>query len=169
MERETSGSRGRGRGNALPPLALRRSLLESISSPPPTTDEPPRGRGGRKKTGRGKAGGGRGKGRRTAAAASSPPPPADSPEHCRVDPSSDTPVHQPEVEEEATSTRTTWSPWPDQPEQHTPEGEAGAELDTTDEEEVAEGTTVYQRGGTRLPSVPATPAQKPLIAPDGET
>ena len=169
MESETSGSRGRGRGNALPPLALRRSLLESISSPPPTTDELPRGRGGQKKTGRGKAGGGRGKGRRAPAAASSPPPPADSPEHCRVDPSSDTPVHQPEVEEEATSTRTTWSPWPDQPEQHTPEGEAGAELDTTDEEEVAEGTTVYQRGGTRLPSVPATPAQKPLIAPDGET
>ena len=169
MESETSGSRGRGRGNALPPLALRRSLLESISSPPPTTDEPPRGRGGRKKTGRGKAGGGRGKGRRAPAAASSPPPPADSPEHCRVDPSSDTPVHQPEVEEEATSTRTTWSPWPDQPEQHTPEGEAGAELDTTDEEEVAEGTTVYQRGGTRLPSVPVTPAHNSLITPDGET
>ena len=101
MEGETSGSRGRGRGHALPPLALRRSLLESISSPPPSTDEVPRGRGGRKKTGRGKAGGGRGKGRRTPAAASSPPPPADSPEHCRVDPSSDTPVHQPEVEEEA--------------------------------------------------------------------
>ena len=86
-----------------------------------------------------------------------------------MDPSSDTPVHQPEVEEEATSTRTTWSPWPDQPEQHTPEGEAGAELDTTDEEEVAEGTTVYQRGGTRLPSVPVTPAHKWLITPDGET
>src|ERR1041384_4364040 len=118
MEGETSGSRGRGRGHALPPLALRRSLLESISLPPPSTDEPPRGRGGRKKTGKGKAGGGRGKGRRTPAAASSPPPPADSLEHCRVDPSSDTPVHQPEVEEEATSTRTT-----DQPEQHTPKGE----------------------------------------------
>src|SRR3954469_9904972 len=71
MDGETSGSRGRGRGHALPPLALRRSLLESISSPPPSTDEPPRGRGGRKKTGRGKVGGGRGKGRRTPAAASS--------------------------------------------------------------------------------------------------
>src|SRR3954462_4286674 len=53
MEGETSGSRGRGQGHALPPLALQRSLLESISSPPPSTDEPPRGRGGRKKTGRG--------------------------------------------------------------------------------------------------------------------
>src|ERR1044072_8044214 len=114
MESETSGSRGRGRGNALPPLALRRSLLESISSPPPTTDEPPRGRGGRKKTRRGKAGGGRGKGRRAPAAASSPPPPADSPGPCRVDPSSDTPVRRPEVEEEAAPPRTTGSPWPDQ-------------------------------------------------------
>src|SRR4051812_47905173 len=111
MEGETSGSRGRGRGTGLPPLARRRSLLESMSSPP--TAEVPRGRGGQKKTGRGKAGGGRGKGRRIAAASSSPPPPADSPEH-RVDPSSDTLVHQPKLEEEATSTRTTWSPWPDQ-------------------------------------------------------
>src|SRR4051812_16251834 len=129
MEGETSGSRGRGRGNALPPLALRRSLLESISSPPSSTADVPRGRGGRKKTGRGKAGGGRDKGRWTAAAASSPPPPADSPEHCRVDPSSDTPVHQPELDEEATSTCTTWSPWTDQ----STEGEASAEgpVDTT--------------------------------------
>src|SRR3954467_14081517 len=168
MEGQTSGSRGRGRGTSLPPLALQRSLLESISSPPPpTTSEVPMGRGGRKKTGRGKAGGDRGKGRRTTAAPSSPPPPADSPEH-RVDPSSDTPVHQPELEEEATSTRVTWSPWPDQ----STEGEAGAEgserVITTDDEEVAEGTTVYQRGGTRIPAPPVTPAHKSLITPDGE-
>src|SRR4051812_31844975 len=112
-----SSSQGRGRGTALAAQALQRSLLESIYSP--VTYEVTRGRGCRtKKTGRGgKAGGGRGRGRRTAAASSSPPP-ADSPEH-RVDPFSDTPVdqHTPVVvEEEATSTRTTWSPWPDQPE-----------------------------------------------------
>src|SRR3954464_310758 len=57
MEGETSGSRGRGRGNALPPLGLRRSLLESISSSTPSTAEVPRGRGGRKKIRRGKADG----------------------------------------------------------------------------------------------------------------
>ena len=175
MEGETSArgsaSRGRGRGTALAPQTLRRSLLESMPSPP--TSEVPRGRGGRtKKTGRGgKAGGGHGRGRRTAAP-SSPPPMADSPEHT-VDPSSETPVQQPTPVflEESTSTRTTWSPWADQPEQQMPEGEVGAEgpVDTDDEDDVAaEGTTVYQRGGTRLPPEPVTPAHKALITPDGE-
>ena len=44
-----------------------------------------------------------------------------------MDPSSETPVHQPPpvvVEEEATSQHTTWSPWP---ELQMPEGEVGAE------------------------------------------
>ena len=51
------------------------------------------------------------------------------------------------------------------------EGEAGAEeaVYTTDEKDVPEGTTVYQRGGTRLPPPPMTPAHKSLITPDGET
>ena len=106
-----SGRRGRGRGTALSPLALRRSLLACMSSP--GTSEVPRERGGRaKKAGRGgRAGGGRGRGRRTVAP-SSLPPSADSPEH-RVDPSPETLVHQPSpvVEEEATSQRTSWGAW----------------------------------------------------------
>ena len=38
--------------------------------------------------------------------------------------------------------------------------------------EGGEGTsssTVYQRGGTRLPTEPVTPAHKALITPDGES
>ena len=121
MEGETStGSsasapRGRGRGTALPPLALRRSLLESISSP--RTSEVPRERGGRAKKAGGREGGGRGRGRRTAAP-SSLPPSADSPEH-RVDPSSKNLVV---VEEEATSQPTSWGVWP---EVQTPGGRLG--------------------------------------------
>ena len=164
----SSGRRGRGRGTALSPLALRRSLFACISSP--GTSEVPRERGGRaKKAGRGgRAGGGCRRGRRTATP-SSPPPSADSPEH-KVDPSPETPVHQPSpVVEEATSQSTSWGVWP---EGQTPVGEVGAEepeLETADEAEGGEGTTVYQRGGTRLPPEPVTPAHKSLITPDGET
>ena len=42
-------------------------------------------------------------------------------------------------------------------------------MDSDDEAKEGEGTTVYQRGGTRLPPEPVTPAHKSLITPDGET
>ena len=126
----------------------------------------------------------------TATGPSSPPPPAVSPEHvtARVDSSEEeatrTPVHEPpvhgswaheprvdwpsahessahETPEEHTSG---WGTWPDQPEE--PSGHAGDGGEPTDLEE--EGGTVYQRGATRLPSVPATREQRWLIFPDGE-
>jgi hypothetical protein len=90
----------------------------------------------------------------------------------------ETPVHQPPpvVEEEITSEQAAWSPWPE-----APEGEDGGEERWGDEDadeagdEQAEGgegtssSTVYQRGGTRLPTEPVTPAHKALITPDGES
>ena len=116
----------------------------------------------------------------TARAPSSPPPPAVSPEHvtARVDSSEEeaarTPVHgslahEPRVDgpsahetpEEHTSG---WGTWPDEPEG--PSGHADDGGEPTDIEE--EGGTVYQRGCTRLPSVPATREQRWLIYPDGE-
>ena len=90
-----------------------------------------------------------------------------------MDPSPETPVHQPSpVVEEATSQSTSWGVWP---EAQTPVGEVGAEgpeletRDSDDKAERGERTTVYQRGGTRLPPEPVTPAHKSLIAPAGET
>jgi hypothetical protein len=60
-----------------------------------------------------------------------------------------------------------WGTWPDQPEG--PSGHADDGGDPADiEGEVVEGATVYQRGCTRLPSVPATREQRWLIFPDGE-
>ena len=121
----------------------------------------------------------------TLTAPSSPPPPAVSPEHmtARVDSSKEeatrTPVHEPrvhgpstheprvhgpsahETSEEHTSG---WGTWPDQPEGPSGHADDGGEL--TDIEE--EGGTVYQRGCTRLSSVPATHEQRWLIFPDGE-
>ena len=116
----------------------------------------------------------------TARAPSSPPPPAVSPEDvtARVDSSEEeatrTPVHEPlahepwvdgpsahETPEEHTSG---WGTWPDQPEE--PSGHADDGGEPTDIEE--EGGTVYQRGSTRLPSVPAAREQRWLIFPDGE-
>ena len=116
----------------------------------------------------------------TARAPSSPPPPAVSPEHvtARVDSSEEeatqTPVHEPRVDgpsahepsahetpEEHTSR---WGTWPDELEG--PSGHADDGGEPTDIEE--EGGTVYQRGCTRLPSMPATREQWWLIFPDGE-
>ena len=127
-----SAPRGRGRGTSIPPQALRRSLLQSMSSVG-TSDAPVRrGRGRGKKVGRGgKAGGGRGRGRQTVAP-SSPLPLVDSPEH-RVEASleaMETPVHQPPVvEEEISSEQAAWSPWP-----VAPEGEDGGEERWGDED-----------------------------------
>ena len=116
---------------------------------------------------------------------SSPPPPAISPKHvtARVDSSEEeatrTPVHgssahEPRVDgpsahetwahetpEEHTSG---WGTWSGQPEELSGHADDGGE--PTDFEE--EGGTVYQRGATRLPSVPATREQRWLIFPDGE-
>ena len=57
-----------------------------------------------------------------------------------------------------------WGTLPDEPEG--PSGHADDGGEPTDLEE--EGGTVYQRGATRLPSVPATREQRWLIFPDGE-
>ena len=104
----------------------------------------------------------------------------------RVDPSEDeatrTPVHEPRSdgplthdslaheswEHETPDQHTAgWGTWPDQPEG--PSGHAGGGGEPTDgEDEVDQGGTVYQRGCTRLPSMPANPEQRWLIIPDGE-
>ena len=182
---EAPSSLARGVRSSIPHAPLRRALLDSMATPPgpsSSTAVPSRGRG--RKRGGGARGRGRG-GRVTATAPSSPPPPAVSPEHvtARVDSSEEeatrTPVHEPpvhgswaheprvdgpsahETPEEHTSG---WGTWPDQPEE--PSGHAGDGGEPTDLEE--EGGTVYQRGATRLPSVPATREQRWLIFPDGE-
>ena len=135
---------------------------------------------------------------RSAREPSSPPPPAVSPEHvtARVDSSEEeatrTPVHEPSAHEprvdgpsahepsahepwvdgpsahEAPEERTSgWGTWPDEPEG--PSGHADDGGEPTDfEEEGEEGGNVYQRGATRLPSVPVTREQRWLIFPDGE-
>ncbi len=129
---------------------------------------------------------GRGRGRATR---SPPPPQADSPEHrtSRVDSSeveaTRSPVHEPRVDEpqvdepsthetrvpeasfqatpeqsrdEGTSQETQWDTWPE------PSGHAGSD------EELGEGATVYQRGSSGLPLVPATPEQRWSIRPNGD-
>ena len=131
----------------------------------------------------------------TARVPSSPPPPAVSPKHVtpRVDSSEEeatrTPVHgssshEPRVDgpsaheswahktpEEHTSGWGTWSGQPEEPSGHAddggePSGHADDGGEPTGIEE--EGGTVYQRGCTRLPTVPATHEQRWLIFPDGE-
>ena len=93
------------------------------------------------------------------------------------------PVHEPQVDEplthetrvleasfhttaehsrdEGTSQETQWDTWADlgQPE---PSGH-----DDSDEE-LGEGATVYQRGSSGLPLVPATPDQRWSIRPNGD-
>ena len=187
---EAPSSSARGGRSSIPHVPLHRALLDSMSTPPgpsSSTAVPSRGRG--RKRGGGARGRGRG-GRVTARAPSSPPPPAVSPEHvtARVDSSEEeatrTPVHEPlvhgslthkprvdgplahessahETPKEHTSR---WGTWPDQPEK--PSGHADDGGEPTDIEE--KGGTVYQRGCTRLPSVPATCEQRWLIYPDGE-
>ena len=104
----------------------------------------------------------------------------------------ETPVHQPPpvVEEETTSEHVAWSSWPEGEDGGAvhegkdggaaPKGEDGGEErwgdeDTDEAGDEAEGgegsssSTVYQRGGTRLPTEPVTPAHKALITPDGES
>ena len=186
-------SSARGGRSSIPHAPLRRALLDSMATPPgpsSSTAVPRRGRGkGGKKRGAGARGRGRG-GRVTARAPSSPPPLAVSPEHVTAsvdsfeEEATRTPVHEPpvhgpsahkprvdgpsgheslahETPEEHTSG---WGTWPNNAEG--PSGHADDSGDTTDIEE--EGGTVYQRGATRLPSVPVTREQRWLIFPDGE-
>ena len=125
----------------------------------------------------------------TARAPSSPPPLAVSPEHvtARVDSSEEeaarTPVHESSAHEprgDGPSAHETWAhetpeehtsgwgTWPGQPEHGgEPSGHADDGGEPTDEEG-EEGGNVYQRGATRLPSVPVTREQRWLIFPDGE-
>jgi hypothetical protein len=187
---EAPSSSARGGRGSIPPVPLRRALLDSMGTPPGPSSSASvptggRGRGGKKRGGR--SGRGRGRGGRQARTPSSPPPPADSPEHvtARVDPSEEeatrTPVHEPRVDgpsadetsahetpDQGTSQETSgWGTWPDLP--AGPSGHADGGGDSADSEsEVVEGATVYQRGCTRLPTVPATREQRWLIFPDGE-
>ena len=189
----TSSSAARGRGTSIPPLSLRRAFIDSIGTMAGTSSSAslPTGRGGR---GGKKRGGGHGRGRgRQTATPSSPPPPAHSPEHgtARVDPSeveaTGTPDHEPRVDgpsahetsahetpdqdgDRATSQETSgWGTWPDLREGLSGHADGGGDDQFTDSEgEVVEGATVYQRGGTRLPPVPATRELRPMIRPDGE-
>ena len=188
-----SSSARDGRGTSIPPQTLRRALYDSMGTPEGTSSSAklPTGRGGRgKKRAPKGTRGGRGRGRK-AATPSSPPPPADSPEHrtATVDPSkveaTRTPVHEPRVDNPCfpdASTRETpvpdassyetphastrWDTWPDlhQPE---PSGHAdgGGDLLSDSGDEVVDGT-VYQRGCTQLPPVPATRKQRWLIKPE---
>jgi len=98
-----------------------------------------------------------------------------------VDPSEDeatrTPVHDPWVDEpltyetseqsrdEGTSRQTPWDTWPEEPTGH---ADGGGDHFSDSDEEVAEGATVYQRGMTWLPPVPATRELRWLIRPDGD-
>jgi hypothetical protein len=189
---EPPSSARAGRGAIIPPQRLRRALVDSMQTPAGASSSAERGRGKTKRGARGGRGGGRG---RKAAAPSSPPPPADSPDHrsapSQVDPSdldpSRTPVHEPRADEprvaEPSSQET---PVPESSSQETPVPESSSHVtpeasghadggedsfseDSYSEGElVEEGKKVYQRGGTKLPPVPATRDQRWLIVPNGE-
>ena len=172
-------------GTSISADSLRRALLFSLHTPvAPSSSTPMRGGRGKKRGSRGGRGGRGGRGRgRVAATPSSPPPPADSPKHrtARVDPSEGeatrTLVHDPRVDEpstyetpeqsrdEGTSRQTPWDTWPEEPTGH---ADGGGDHFSDSDEEVAEGATVYQRGSTRLPPVPATREQRWFIRPDVE-
>ena len=188
---EAPSSSARGGRGSIPPVPLRRALLDSMGTPPGPSSSASvptggRGQGGKKRGGR--SGRGHGRGGRQARTPSSPPPPADSPEHmtARVDPSEEeamrTPVHEPwvdgpsadetsahETPDQGTSQETSgWGTWPDPPEGPSGHADGGGDEFTDSEGEVVEGATVYQRGGTRLPPMPATRELRPVIRPDGE-
>jgi hypothetical protein len=175
-------------GTTIPPESLRRALIDSMTKGPADTHTGPsatpgaRGVRGRKKGARGREGV-RGRGRRsvTAASPSSPPPPVDSPKHRRRSVDSlqvDAPILDRPVESEGTPSQA----WPeallvDGEPTATGWGEDAGEDDQGDEAEGGEGvagaegsssSTVYQRGATRLPDLPATREQRTLVTPHGE-
>ncbi|KAI4972127.1 hypothetical protein ZWY2020_003052 [Hordeum vulgare] len=129
---------------------------------------------------------GRGRGRATR---SPPPPQADSPEHrrtSRVDSSEVeatwSPVHEPRVDEHQVdehSTHETRVPEASFRTLRTGRDEVVRPRDQWDtslsqaghlgsDEELGEGDTVYQRGSSGLPLVPATPEQRWSIRPNGD-
>ncbi|KAI5007901.1 hypothetical protein ZWY2020_008949 [Hordeum vulgare] len=176
-----SSSAGDGMGTSIPASPLRRVLLSTLQGAPPVRgSRPPAKPRGTKGTH------GHGRGRATR---SPPPPQADSPEHrtsrvdsCEVE-ATRSPVHEPRVDEpqvdepsthetpvpraffqetpeqsrdEGTSQEIQWDTWPEA------SGHAGSD------EELGEGATIYQRGSSGLPLVPATPEQRWSIRPNGE-
>ena len=181
-----------------PPLPLRRELLADIvaASSPPARAEQPRGRGrgkGQKRAKPGGRGGGRAKAIRAADRSDSPPPLAESPTHRTVSPVQEPPVQSaaseapeqrttPPVQSEAPeaprqSTEPRWDdPWEErartddddaEDDDSDDDGAEGGEGDDGGEGSSSAKKPVYQRGMTRLPPRP-DPAQRTLIAPDGE-
>ena len=69
-----------------------------------------------------------------------------------------------------------WETWPDRTE--LPDwtegpggsggGDGGDELTDSEGDVQVDGATVYKRGSTRLPVVPATREQRPVIKPEGD-
>nr|XP_020147877.1 uncharacterized protein LOC109733088 [Aegilops tauschii subsp. strangulata] len=188
---EAPSSARAGRGVIIPPQHLRRALDDSMQTPVGASSSAGRGRGKPKRASRGGRGGGRG---RKAAAPSLPPPPADSPDH-RSAPSQEdwsrTPVHERRVDE--LSSQETPVPEPSSQETRAPESsshktpvpessphvtpdtsghaddeETWSEDSFSEDELVEQGKRVYQRGGTKLPAVPATRDQRWLIQPNRE-
>ena len=71
--------------------------------------------------------------------------------------------------------RSGWGAWPDRTEvPDWTEGPGGYSVDGGDEftdsegDVQVDGATVYKRGSTRLPVVPATREQRPVIKPEGD-
>ena len=167
------------------------------ASSPPARAEQPRGRGrgkGQKRAKPGGRGGGRAKAIRAADRSDSPPPLAESPTHRKVSPvqepeaprQSAAPVQSeapeqrtPPVQSEAPrqSTEPRWDdPWEErartddddaEDDDSDDDGAEGGEGDDGGEGSSSAKKPVYQRGMTRLPPRP-DPAQRTLIAPDGE-
>ena len=170
-----------------PPLPLRRELLADIvaASSPPARAEQPRGRGRGKGQKRAKPGGrrggragGRAKAIRAADRSDSPPPLAESPTHGTVSSVQEPPVQSVAPEAPRQSTEPRWDdPWEerartddddaDEDDDSDDDGAEGGEGDDGGEGSSSAKKPVYQRGMTRLPPRP-DPAQRTLIAPDGE-
>ena len=172
--------------------------MATPSGPSSSTAVPSRGRGKKKRGGGARSRGRAGRVTLTAPSSPPPPAVSPEHVTARVDSSEEeatrTPVHEPpvhgssaheprfdgpsaheswahETPEEHTSGWGTWSGQPEEPSGHAddggePSGHADDDGEPIDIEE--EGGNVYQRGATRLPSVPATREQRWLIFPDGE-
>ena len=61
-----------------------------------------------------------------------------------------------------------WGAWSDRTEGPGGHFVGGGDESTDSEGDVVDGVTVYKRGSTRLPVVPATREQRPVIRPKGE-
>ena len=91
--------------------------------------------------------------------------------------SHETPAHETAVPEASPDVeRPGWEPWPDRTE--LPDwtegpgvsggGDGGDDLTYSEGDVQVDGATVYKRGSTRLPVVPATREQRPVIKPEGD-